>query len=196
MKKIGNIFTKNKILDTNWCNVTDKKENLIKSIPTLVIGLENAKKFSENFNILDWKLNDNTYWTFGKREQRNVYEKRMDEFLNVCLKMQKNSVKYEFFNVLTKNKDEKREFFEKISKSEACTCFLHNDMVYFYINDTDVVVGLSLRDIEYNGMDKNTLLSRLKSMDNVKIYTNRYDFPLQVRQFLMNSTYVSPKLCE
>lgn len=196
MKKIGNIFTKNKILDATWCNITDKRENLIKKVPTLVVGLENARKFSDNFNILDWKLDENTYWTFGKREQRNVYEKRMDDFLNICLNFQKKSIKYDFFNVLTKSNDEKRELFEKIRQSNSCICFLYNDMAYFYINNDNNIIGLSLRDIDYKGMDKNKFLMKLKSMDNVKIYTNKYDFPLPVRQFLINSTYVSPKLCE
>ena len=96
MKKIGNILTKNKFLDTTWCNVTDKTENLISNLPTLVVGLDNAKKFDENFSILDWKLRDNVYWTFGPREQRHIYEKRVDDFLQLCLMFQKSIINYDF----------------------------------------------------------------------------------------------------
>lgn len=196
MKKIGNIFTKNKFLDATWCNVTDKKENLIPNLPTLVIGLENAKNFDKNFTILDWKLNDNTYWSFGPREHRHIYEKRIDDFLKLCLTTQKKSIEYTFFNVLTEDRTSKMLLFEEITASNICNCFLCNDMIYICINNDNKITGISLRDIDYNGMDKNRFLLELKSMGNVKVYTNQYDFPYIVRTFLQDSMYLAVKLCE
>jgi hypothetical protein len=196
MKKIGNILTKNKFFDTTWCNVTDKAENLISNLPTLVVGLDNAKNFDENFSILDWKLRDNVYWTFGPREQRHIYEKRVDDFLQLCLIFQKSTINYEFFNVLTEDKESKRELLCKITNSNNCKCFLCNDMLYICIDEENTITGISLRDIDYSGMDKNRFLSQLKTRNNVKFYTNQYNFPQAVRMFLRNSIYVSAKLCE
>ena len=73
MKFIANILTDKPFTNAELYNVVSDKNNLIDGIPTLVIGWEYTKKMFNNANILDWEIDRNTYWTYGKREKRNKY---------------------------------------------------------------------------------------------------------------------------
>lgn len=196
MRKIGNILTNSKIINEDWCNITGNQSELLRNVPTLIVGFELAKSLYPNLDVLTWKIDENTFWTFGNREQRHVYEKRLGEFRDLCLKTQQRNVTYLFFNVLTTTKDEKRSFFDKIKESESCTCFFGNDMVFLNLNNSEKVFGLSLRDIEYSGIDKTKFISAISGLKNAKVYTTKYNFPYPVRQFLLKTTYIAPKLCE
>lgn len=194
MKKIGNIYTDKPFLDVNLYNVTDKLDEIDTNIPTLVVGYDLSKRFSENFNILNEKIDENTFWTFGKMEKRHVFESSLDNFQKFCLDRLKTKTKYSFFNVLTKPKEEKVKLFDKVKESKECVYCVLNDMVYINIDKSDLVVGLSLRDIDYCGNCKANLLTSLKSMRNTKCMTNMYSFPHPIKQFLLNNPYMSVKL--
>ena len=73
MQPIANILTKNWFNDKTLYNVVDKKCDLIEGIPTLCVGVEMTKKNYPNFNILDMNIDDETKWTYGPREKRNIY---------------------------------------------------------------------------------------------------------------------------
>ena len=82
MKKLGYILTKNKVN-----NIVDFV-SVIKDIseiddttkPLLIVGLHNAKIYSKNFSILNKKIDNNIFWTFGKTERRVDYEKDLESF--------------------------------------------------------------------------------------------------------------------
>ena len=75
MNYLANIYTKSKLDIEPFFNVVDDENKLIDGIPTLIIGWDSVKSLYGDINILDKKVKDNIYWTFGKRERRNVMEK-------------------------------------------------------------------------------------------------------------------------
>jgi hypothetical protein len=192
--KIGNIYTDNKFFDKTLYNVGCDINKIDNNIPTLIVGYELAKKFSTNFNILEEKIDENIFWTFGKMEQRNVFEKSFDKFQNLCLCTLKNKTKYSFFNVLTQPQNEKLKFFDKIKSSEHCVYTVINDMIYFNTDYEDCVIGMSLRDIDYASKNKNILLSQIKSMENTTMTPNITQFPPYLKSFLLNNQYLIVKL--
>ena len=83
MKYIGRIITNSKTVDTlDYVEVTNNKCDLDFSIPTLIIGKKNAIDLfgEEKIKVLDRKIKENVYWTYGKTEKRNVYEEDLWKF--------------------------------------------------------------------------------------------------------------------
>ena len=72
MNYLANIYTKSKLDIEPFFNVVDDENKLIDGIPTLIIGWDSVKSLYGDINILDKKVKDNIYWTFGQRERRNV----------------------------------------------------------------------------------------------------------------------------
>ena len=72
MRKIGNILTTEKYDDDPLFNVVNDINKIDASLPTLIIGWEKAKEIFPDASILDWKINDKWFWTFGKRKRRKI----------------------------------------------------------------------------------------------------------------------------
>ena len=82
MEILGYIVSKSKVSDILPYIKVVNSFNLIedKTKPILIIGLEEAKKRASSFSILEKRLSDNVFWTFGKREKRVDYEKIFTSF--------------------------------------------------------------------------------------------------------------------
>ena len=100
MKFIANILTDKPFTNAELYNVVSDKNNLIDGIPTLVIGWEYTKKMFNNASILDWEIDRNTYWTYGKREKRNRYEENLERFRQMSITRFIKSVNYRYSNIL------------------------------------------------------------------------------------------------
>ena len=73
MKPIANILTDKTFVNDGIYNVVNDINKLISGIPTLVIGWEYTKLFYPEANILNWEINSDTYWCFGRRERGQRY---------------------------------------------------------------------------------------------------------------------------
>ena len=164
--KIANIYTTTKF-ENELYNVTDKKESLIIGIPTLIIGWSNVKHLYPDADILNWKIDDSTYWTFGKRERRNEYESRLDKFLELAVGELDKRVVYRYINLLTATKEEKNALFSKLTNSSNKSALKYYDMLYITEEDYNVVYGISLRDIDYEGKDRNCVISLIKKNPSI-----------------------------
>lgn len=164
--EIANIYTTTKF-DNDLCNVTDKKESLIEGIPTLIIGWSNVKHMYPNADILNWKINENTYWTFGKRERRNEYESRLDKFLELAVCELDKHIAYRYINLLTATNEEKNALFSKLTNSSKKSVLKYYDMLYLTEKDYNVVYGISLRCIDYEGKNRNCVISLIKKNPSI-----------------------------
>ena len=86
MKYIANILTSDPFSASELYNVTTERDSLIGGIPTLIIGWERAKSEYPDASIIDWKLDDDTYWTYGKYERRDKFEENTKRFGELALK--------------------------------------------------------------------------------------------------------------
>lgn len=188
MNYIANIFTKSKVKFNPLFNKTDRKDELIEGIPTLIIGWELTMENYPDADILDWCIDDMTYWTFGSRERRNVYEERLREFMRMAIDRFSQSVKYRYISLLTANEDEKRDIVTEIDRDSRKVFFIKNDIVYMY-GGGDTVTGFSLRDIRYVGRDTKAILGRISSNAmNEKI--NEDDVDKELAGYFRNSSYL------
>lgn len=193
MKKIANILTTSKKVshfnDFECYNIVSKKEDLIDGLPTLIIGWKLVNELYDSFDILSWKITDNVYWTFGKRERAEKYESDIIEFEKMIFNNLSDKVKYIFINIFT-DEELKKEVFKKIKdKNISKTCYIENDMLFIHFDD-DVVYGLSLRDIDYEGKDRKKILSLVYAESTV--VKNKEFLPYDVRIRLLNIPYIIP----
>lgn len=194
MKCLANILINGIYNDPDLYNVVNSEDDLIDEVPTLIVGWDRVKSMYESVNILDWQIDENTYWTFGKRERRDRLEEDAVRFRNMSMKHLIKSVKYEYFNILTASKDEKKEFLSNLKSVGKKFVYIENNMLYIYDKQEDVVYGLSLMDIEYEGGNPNKILAILHKNENVEFVKDSNDIPYSVKILLKNNRYIIPYL--
>ena len=195
MKFIANILTDKPFTNAELYNVVSDKNNLIDGIPTLVIGWEYTKKMFNNASILDWEIDRNTYWTYGKREKRNRYEENLERFRQMSITRFIKSVNYRYSNILIADDDEKKYIFSLLENDkDVLYAYLSNDMVYLFDNIDNSVIGFSLRDIDYLGKDRKRVLSKIYYNKNVQLIDIKDCLTWETKNALRNCGYVIPYL--
>lgn len=192
--KIANIYTTSKF-ESDLYNVTDSKEKLVSGIPTLIIGWANAKNLYPNANILDWKIDDNTYWTFGKRERRNEYEKKTNKFMELAITKLDENTRYMFINLLSATNAEKREFLNKITSNSRKSALSYSDMLYITEEGNNIVYGISMRYIDYEGKDRNCLMNLIKNNSSITyVKEDECGVCSEIIAKLKNKVYLSTRI--
>ena len=192
MNYLANIYTKSKIDIEPFFNVVDDENKLIDGIPTLIIGWDSVKSLYGDINILDKKVKDNIYWTFGKRERRNVMEVDVQKFKRKAMSIVSNNVKYKFFNILTAKNDKKKSFYLLLKDTRYKTIFSFNNMLYIYIDGTNTVVSISLRDVDYIGGDVKKIFSTLYNNKFVKVANDNDLKDTNAKLFFKDNIYLIP----
>lgn len=164
MKKIAYLITNNAKLKTNieYIGVIDDTAKIAPNTPILYVGLENARLHIPNFSILDRNPSNNVFWTFGKREKRNEYEKDIKKFYDYALNNVLSNIKYYYINPLTLNRIKLFKIFHLIYDKRFDKYFyFKNGMIYCYFDNK--VLGFSVQIYEYiYKMDKKRIFEILK----------------------------------
>lgn len=193
MKFIANILTEKNFPNEGIYNVVNDKTKLINGIPTLVIGWDFTKLNYPEVNILNWKIDSMTFWTFGMREKRQRYEEDIKNFKKFIFNNIIKTVKYEYVNTLLINNS--IDCLTTILKyAENLVIYINNDMLYVTCKDCDKIYGYSLRDLEYIGGNKKDILSIMYSNKSNKIIDNKVDLSTDIKIALKNHLYIIPYL--
>lgn len=192
MRTIGYIVTKNKLENVLSCIkiVPSYRSIEDKSKPILIIGLEEAKKHASSFSILEKRLGENLFWTFGKREKRTDYEKDIEKFQEFVLKCALNEIKYFYLNVLTINYEKIKKLIKIARNSDVKTFYVDKKMIYMFYND--YVLGLSVDIIEYLGVRKRKVLDMLCKNENNKVFYNDFQFNYKIKKIIETKKYITP----
>lgn len=192
MKKLGYIVSKRKINNAvDFVGVVDdvsKVEDPTK--PFIIIGLEEAKKISPNFSILNKMLDINVFWTFGKTERRVDYERDLDKFYDYVLNKSIENIKYYYINILTIKYNKIKKLLNIINSKEKKYIYTSNDMIYIYYNNN--ILGISLRILKYININIKKIYKILYSNKNNIIYNNDSFLTSKMRKVINNKKYVIP----
>jgi hypothetical protein len=162
-----------------------------KNLPTLIIGLQNAKKYIDNFSILKKNYdNDMLWWTFTKMERRVDNDKDTDDFKKICINNIVNSINYKNISII--NLDTR-------DKIRRCVNFVKNDKKkYYYIDNNKFIFlydkengdkgkniyGFSLNTAAFFGISKKKVIKLLEENDkNIQI-KNFYSIPNNIRRIV------------
>lgn len=150
----------------------DKRFNLINSIdksipdlPTLIVGIENAKKFAGKISYLDRKLNDNTFWTFNRMEKRDLFEEDLFYFIEFAYNQLLGEAEFKFIDLILSDSKLINSVFLSIEDCKESITFYHKNMVYTYANDK--IYGFDLRQVAYIGKSPKKFIDTIKSFSTV-----------------------------
>ena len=192
MGYLANILVKSKFEDIAFYNVVSEESSLIEGIPTLIVGWELAKSLYPEASILDWQINDNTYWTYEKRIRRQNYESDIAKFKKEVLNKIIKTVGYKFISVLTCDIEEKIWFNNLLNSDEPKTVFIDGDLVYVYVKSSKMVYGVSLLDIDYSNGNRKRILYIIFNTPSIKIVKERDILSYDTREILKNHRFLIP----
>lgn len=194
MTYLANVLTVENFEDHTYYNVVSNPKNLIDGIPTLIVGWETAKELHPDASILNWKIDNDTYWTYGRRVKREKNEADIKAFKQLVMSRAVKNIEYFFFNVLTATKEEKMRFNIILSDSRVKFALISNGMLYVYFPETSEVIGVSLSDIEYSGIDSGKLLRKVHNNRAIRIVEERDFVSFETRELIKNKKYMIPYL--
>lgn len=165
MQYIGNIVSDIKLDDNvGIFHVTSNLEDIIMGIPTLVVGWSKVKQLFDNVSILKWEIDANTYWTFSKYERRNRLNEDLIKFKNLCVDRTIKGLTYVYFNSLISSKYKKSLMLNSLNDGFEKKLLIWNDMCYICWRDIKFILGISMRDVEYEGKERQFFIETMKSI--------------------------------
>lgn len=187
MKYIANIVTKSNSYKFNdFINICRDKSEIIVGLPTLIVGIENAKEISgNNLNFIERQIDKNTFWTFNVVEKRSDNERDVENFKKSLIKTLKSNIKYNFFNVLTCSRGKFKKFINFLRK-DTNKCFFFTDKM-LYIGYDNNIIGISLLDCEYIGVNMGKIYKKICSLTQNVMIEDRF-LTLDERMFFNNDS--------
>ena len=165
MQYIGNIVSDIKLDDNvGIFHVTSNLEDIIMGIPTLVVGWSKVKQLFDNVSILKWEIDPNTYWTFSKYERRNRLNEDLIKFKNLCVDRTIKGLTYVYFNSLISSKYKKSLMLNSLNDGFEKNLLIWNDMCYICWREIKFILGISMRDVEYEGKERQFFIETMKSI--------------------------------
>lgn len=165
MQYIGNIVSDIKLDDNvGIFHVTSNLEDIIMGIPTLVVGWSKVKQLFDNVSILKWEIDANTYWTFSKYERRNRLNEDLIKFKNLCVDRTIKGLTYVYFDSLISSKYKKSLMLNSLNDGFEKKLLIWNDMCYICWRDIKFILGISMRDVEYEGKERQFFIETMKSI--------------------------------
>ena len=165
---IGNVLCEREINIDKRFNLIDSIDKSIPDLPTLIVGVDNAKKYigkSSNISYLDRKINDNTFWTFNRMEKRDLFEEDLFYFIEFAYNRLTKVANFKFIDLILSDSIRINSVFTNIEHSKKVITFHHKNMVYTYANDD--IYGFDLRQVVYIGKSPNKFIEVIKSFSNV-----------------------------
>lgn len=169
-KKLGNILdaSETTVYDSCFNKVSDIAD-IDKSLPTLIIGMDLAKKHIQNFSMFE-RIDTRTgfLWTFTKKERRKEYLHDLMAFKRHCIMRKIEEIKYLYIDFPCYPLEKVKNFIKYINGSDRKMCFLTKDsnFIFIYSQKFKTVFGLSLTLCDYCGIDRGKVIDRIKANKN------------------------------
>lgn len=192
MQKLGYIVSKRKIKDVEEFVEVVTSIDMVDdpTKPILVVGLNEAKKLTENFSILEKKIEENLYWTFGKTERRVDYDRDINTFYNYVLNKSVSNVQYTYINVLGYCYSRLKKLILFLQSNIDKYIYIYNEMMYIYYGNK--VLGISLKMLRYNKISNAKVINLVKRNKNNRIYYSDKCLGLKLKQIISNRRYATP----
>lgn len=196
MEKLGYILTNRKVKNTRaYVGIVDKIESIDLRKPLLIVGLNNAKKYSKgNFSILEKHLYDDVYWTFEKNEKRDDYEKDINSFYKRIISHILINVKYYYIDILKLMYSKAKKLYQILvngsENNEKNYIYIINEMIYL-LHDGNIF-GISLKMLRYCGINVEKVMDKIKSNENNVICCEDTNYITKLKRDIGDKTYIIP----
>ena len=192
MKKyIGNIIVSNLNYKSEEyfkkCKTLDEIDN---EVPTLIIGLDNAKKNITDFNILKRQYSDNMlWWTFSKNERRVDHDKDIVDFQNFCIGKMIGKINYKYVNYVDLNYGKAKKIINYLlGNKKKCYYVDNNKFIFLYdkenTHNSKNIYGFSLNTLAFFGISREKIVNLFKKGKNNLQIKNFYSIPRTIRNLV------------
>ena len=185
--KLANIVTTStKIkfdLPINRCKTLEDTD---KSLPTLIIGYEMAKKSVGNFNILEKHTNGtNIYWTFKRNERGVDYEDDLKAFYKTVVLDFCEDVKYQLLNFFTLNIKTVKKLINFAKSDDKKLIYVENNrFLYVYCEKYNTVLGFSLSTAKFFGINPSKIVKLFKNNANNRFISDFSIIPYEIKYII------------
>lgn len=196
-KYIGNIITTYpKDTFPSFFNVVTDMKDKIDGIPTMVVGLENARVNINSFSILKKSYDDTmVWWTYKKTERRYEFEQDIEDYYRFCFKKFFNKIRYYYIDLPSYSLSALKRLIRWIMSDNPKTCFLtrESNFLFIYDSEKEIVFGLSLTLVEYMGVDRKKVVLRIKANKHNRFIYDTSFMKGEIRKIVENNThYILP----
>lgn len=174
-------------------NIVGSVKDIDPKFPTMIVGWDTVKDIYPDANILDWKIDDMTYWTHRKNIKRDRYLGDMKRFKSIVTKMIDTYVKYVSYSLFIEDRNTTSALIGSFYSGHKKFGYISGDEMYVFYPDHGKVLGISLYEADYIGIGRNTFIDEFKKSGNRIVY-NEYDIPFDIKDNLANKKYLIPFL--
>lgn len=168
--KIANIVSTNKVNTSDEFNVVSSIEDIIPSLPTLVVGFDWVNRHYPDFDITSRRLRKDLYWTFKRTEKRDKHDEDILWFMNKTYRDLVSKVPYIFIDPLQYTTKVLYKITRKISSIPDFTTYVHGEMIYMY--GAGFIFGIDLKLMKYIGFDCDKIKNKIKAHSKVFLEDN------------------------
>ena len=197
MNKLGYVISDNIIKEKNdFVGYVKDISEADPTKPILYIGYKKAKKVEGYKNILDKKINDNTFWTFKKTESRSDYEIDLEKFYIYIINNILYNINYYYINIIYIKYNKLKKLYNILfNYTKQKYIYISKNMIYFQYEDN--TYGISLNLLEYMGINQKKILQRIRSnRSNIIIYDNNEKVHKILKEIGYDNRYAVPHLME
>lgn len=197
---LGNIVTAYKRENFSlFFNVVKDMEEVIDGVPTLIIGLENARNGIENFTILNKRYNnDMLWWTYKKTERKYEFDDDIVSFYNFCITTFVEKYKYVYIDIPKYRYNRLKKLINYINSPIDKICFQtrENNFLFIYDSELKTVFGLSMTLLEYIGIEKAKVIKKIKANRKNRFLYDTSFLDQGLRKVIDNNTHYILPLAE
>lgn len=196
-RKVGNILANRRPPGFGpQFNLIHNIDEADKSVPTLIIGLDEATKLIPDFSVLNENYDDGMlWWAFAKTERRSEHEDTVQRFRSHALKLALSGIRYEYVDFICYSLDRVKSFIRFMDSPKRKTVFVTREgrFAFIYCADYSVVWGLSLTLCDYIGVNHKKVISRIRSNPSNEIIADTSFMDSAMRRMVGDDThYIAP----
>jgi hypothetical protein len=192
---LGRIYTNIKTFNTLQFIELHRIDDYVKDIntPTLLIGKKELMDRGNELSVLNRQIDTNLFWTYTKMEKRNIHEEDIKTFYDLVFKKLCKNIKYSNISIYTMRYTLFKKMVNILLDDNIYKCiYIQKNHVYVYYSDK--IIGFSIDEIKYIGIDINKVMTLLTKTKNCDIITNNNFIKNEVKNYLINKEYLTPYL--
>jgi len=135
--------------------------------PLLIIGLENARKYSAKFSILNKRISQNVFWTFDKSENREDYDNDINKFHKFVISNISSQIKYYYVNFIGISLKRIKHFINMMNDNTMKYAYINNSMAYIMYGSD--VFGISFDILDYCGISRDKIIDKIIKNKKIRI---------------------------
>lgn len=191
MQKLGYLISQTRVRDVaDFIEVTDDLSVWNSDKPTMIVGVDYAKKLVKDFSMLHRTSDNGKWWTFAKNDRRQDYERDLARFYSYVITSAVNSVKYYYVNIFKLRRDRIKKLIAIFYDPTLKYVYIYKNMLYLY--QGEYVLGVSLNILKYIGINTDKHIKNMQKNKNIKIYFSDKGINDNLKQYAKNKRYLIP----